>query len=73
MAEPLGKIDRITMVNTGGDDGVGVSKMTGEIAKVITQVPPVVESLTGVNMAGLVQKLRGEKRPGRQVRTRGRC
>lgn len=61
VAEPLGKIDRITMVNTGGDDGVGVSKMTGEIAKVITQVPPVVESLTGVNMAGLVQKLRGEK------------
>lgn len=63
VAEPLGKIDRITMVNTGGDDGVGVSKMTGEIAKVITQVPPVVESLTGVNMAGLVQKLRGEKTP----------
>jgi flotillin len=63
VAEPLGKIDRITMVNTGGDDGVGVSKMTGEIAKVITQVPPVVESLTGVNMAGLVQKLRGEKPP----------
>ena len=62
VAEPLGKIDRITLINSGGEDsGIGVSKVTAEVAKVISQVPPVVESLTGVNVAGLVEKLRGDK------------
>ncbi len=65
VAEPLGKIDRITLINSGGEDGgIGVSKLTAEVAKVISQVPPVVESLTGVNVSGLVDKLRTDKTPG---------
>lgn len=59
IAEPLSRIDRITLVNTGGgEDGGGVSRITGEVAKVIAQVPPVVESLTGVAMGSLMDKLR---------------
>ena len=46
------------MVNTGGNGDVGVSKMTGEVAKVIAQVPPVVESLTGLNVEDLLKGLR---------------
>ena len=57
IAEPLSKIDRITMVNTGGGD-VGVSRITGEVAKVIAQVPPVVESLSGFKMDELMGKIR---------------
>ncbi|MGH9392248.1 MAG: flotillin domain-containing protein, partial [Vicinamibacteria bacterium] len=57
IAEPLSKIDRITLVNTGNGDS-GVARVTGEIAKVITQVPPVIESLTGLNMEKLFDKLR---------------
>jgi flotillin len=57
IAEPLSKIDRITLVNTGNGDS-GVSRVTNEIAKVITQVPPVVESLTGLNMEKLFDHLR---------------
>lgn len=65
VAEPLGKIDRITLINSGGEEGgIGVSKVTSEVAKVISQVPPVVESLTGVNVAGLVDKLRTDKTAG---------
>ena len=46
------------MVNTGnGLDGNGVSKVTNEIAKVIAQVPPVVESLTGLKVDDLVKGL----------------
>jgi flotillin len=64
VAEPLSRIDRITLVSTGGE-AVGVSKMTGEVAKVIAQVPPVVESLTGMNFAEMLGKLRpaGEAPP----------
>jgi flotillin len=57
IAEPLSKIDRITLVNTGNNDS-GVSRVTSEIAKVITQVPPVVESLTGLQMEKLFDRLR---------------
>lgn len=60
VAEPLSRIDRITLVNTGsGEGGDGVSRITGEVAKVIAQVPPVVESLTGFKMGELMGKLRG--------------
>jgi flotillin len=57
IAEPLSKIDRITLVNTGNNDS-GVSRVTSEIAKVITQVPPGVESLTGLQMEKLFDRLR---------------
>ncbi len=59
VAEPLSKVDRITMVNTGGNGEVGVSRITGEVAKVIAQVPPVLESLTGLRVDQLVERLRG--------------
>ncbi len=44
------------MVGTGnGADGV--SKITNEVAKVIAQVPPVVESLTGLRLDDLLARL----------------
>jgi flotillin len=58
VAEPLSRIDRITMVNTGGGQDSGVSRITGEVAKVIAQMPPVVESLTGVKIGHLVDAMR---------------
>jgi flotillin len=58
VAEPLSKIDRITMINTGQNGDIGVSKITAEVAKVIAQVPPVVESLTGLKVDQLLEKLR---------------
>jgi len=62
IAEPLSKIDRITLVNTGNGDS-GISRVTNEIAKVITQVPPVIESLTGLNMEKLFDRLRESPPP----------
>jgi flotillin len=65
VAEPLSKIDRITLVNTGGGangaGGDGISRITGEVAKVIAQVPPVVESLTGLKIGELFAKVRGSE------------
>jgi flotillin len=58
VAEPLARIDRITLVNTGNGDGGGVSKITSEVAKIIAQVPPVIESLTGLKLDEVLSKLR---------------
>jgi flotillin len=66
VAEPLSKIDRITLVNTGNSDA-GVAKLTAEVAKVITQVPPVLESLTGLKLDELFEKLRLSQGPEGQL------
>ncbi|MEA2692023.1 MAG: flotillin, partial [Acidobacteriota bacterium] len=63
VAEPLSKIDRITLVNTGGGNGAGgdgLSRITGEVAKVIAQVPPIVESLSGMKLADLFDQVRAQ-------------
>jgi flotillin len=57
VAEPLARIDKITMINTGGNGEVGISKVTGEVAKVVAQVPAVLESLTGLKIDQLMQRL----------------
>jgi len=61
IAAPLAKTERIVMVNTGGDGagGVGASRITGDIASVIAQLPPVLESLSGVDISKLLQSVPG--------------
>ncbi len=59
VAQPLAQTDRIVMVNMGGDTqgGLGASRLTGEVANIITQLPPVVEALSGVDFQELLTKL----------------
>jgi flotillin len=60
IAEPLTKVDRITMVSTGNGE-TGLARITSEVAKVIAQVPPVVESLTGMKLDELMNKVRSRE------------
>jgi flotillin len=57
IAEPLSRVDRITVVSTDGGAGTGASKVTGDIAKVAAQVPALLESLAGVSLADLMRGL----------------
>ena len=54
VAEPLSRVDKIVMV---GDGASGVSKLTGQVAQIIAQLPTVVESLSGVDMKKVFEKL----------------
>jgi len=57
VSEPLSKVDRITVVNTGGDDSkLGVSKVTGEVTNVLAQLPALVEGLSGIDVKELLNK-----------------
>jgi len=53
VTEPLSKTDRITLISTGGD-GTGASKLTGDVAKIMAELPAIVESLSGVDLHKLV-------------------
>lgn len=58
MAEPLSKVDRITLISTGGE-GAGAEKLVSDLAKVIATAPALVESLTGMKIADLMQTVPG--------------
>ncbi len=60
VSEPLNKIDKIVMV--GGDGASGVSKITEQVAQVLAQLPTVVESLSGIDLKKLMEKLPGQKK-----------
>lgn len=55
-AEPLNKVDKITVVSTGGDGGgTGVNRVTSDVSTLVAQVPALVESLTGIRIQDLLQ------------------
>ena len=55
VSEPLSKVDKIVMVG----DADGASKLTGQVASVLAQLPAVVESLTGLKLEEVLK--RGKK------------
>jgi flotillin len=65
LADPLTKVDRITVVSTGNGDSAGVNKITGDITKMAAQVPALFETLSGMTIEELLSKVRiiGDKAP----------
>jgi len=59
LTAPLSKVERIVLVNTGGGDGTGLTKLTGDMTQIIAQVPPVLEALTGLKFDELVKRVPG--------------
>jgi flotillin len=65
LAEPLGKIDKVTIVSTGNGNSAGAHKLTGDITTIAAQVPALFEALSGMQMSELLGKVRaiGDKAP----------
>jgi flotillin len=60
IAEPLSRIDKITLIGSG-DGKLGTTQITGQVTDIIAQLPEVVKSLTGVDLAKYLRdKLSGE-------------
>ena len=58
LASPLANVDKITIVSTGNGDAAGMSKITGDIAKMAAQVPALFETLSGMDVRELLGKVR---------------
>jgi flotillin len=61
MSEPLSKVDKITIVSTGGDEQTGVNKITGDMTKIAAQVPALFEALSGMKMSELMSNVKAMK------------
>ncbi len=57
ISEPLAKTEKIVIINSGGGPGGGASKLTGDVTQIISQLPPVLESLTGVKFERLLEQV----------------
>lgn len=49
VAAPLSQAKKITMVSSGPGD-IGAAKLTGEVLQIVTKVPDMVKSMTGVDI-----------------------
>ena len=59
ISEPLSKTERMVIINSGNGVGGGASKLTGDITQIVAQLPPVIESLTGIKFEKLLEQVPG--------------
>jgi flotillin len=57
VSEPLAKTEKIVIINSGNGAGGGASKLTGDVTQIMSQLPPVIESLTGIKFEKLIEQV----------------
>jgi flotillin len=57
VSEPLAKTEKIVIINSGSGVGGGASKITGDVTQIMSQLPPVIESLTGIKFEKLIEQV----------------
>lgn len=63
IAQPLAQVDKITVISQDGASA-GVNKITGDIAKMIAQVPELTKTLTGMDVTEALNGFLGRTRAG---------
>ena len=62
ISEPLSKMEKMVIINSGNGPGGGASKLTGDVTTIISQLPPVLEALTGVKFEKLLEQVTALKK-----------
>jgi flotillin len=59
LAEPLSKVDKVTIVSTGdgANGGLGTSRLTSDIMNMAAQVPALFELLSGTRVGDLMNRI----------------
>jgi len=58
IAQPLAKTEKIVIVNSGSEGaGSGVSKITQDVGRILSQMPEVVNALTGIDLVEALKSL----------------
>jgi flotillin len=57
VASPLANVDRIVVIGDGNGPGAGAHRLTGDVSVALSQVPEIIEALTGVDIIGSIQSL----------------
>jgi flotillin len=57
ISEPLSRTEKMVIINSGNGAGGGASKVTGDVMQIMSQLPPIIESLTGVKFERLLEQV----------------
>src|SRR5689334_14735085 len=57
ISEPLSRTEKMVIINSGNGVGGGASKLTGDVTQIVAQLPPVIESLTGIKFEKLLEQV----------------
>lgn len=57
ISAPLAKTEKMVIINAGSGPGGGASKLTGDVTTILSQLPPVLEALTGVKLEKLIEQV----------------
>ena len=60
VSEPLSRTEKIVMIG-GNGSGPGASKISGEVSRVVAELPEMVEALTGLKLEDLLKRVRSVK------------
>ena len=58
VSEPLSRTDKIVMIG-GNGSGPGASKISGDVAKIVAELPEMLEALTGVKLEEILKRVPG--------------
>jgi len=59
ISEPLARTEKMVIINSGSGVGGGASKLTGDVTQIVAQLPPIIESLTGIKLEKLIEQVPG--------------
>jgi flotillin len=71
ISEPLSKTEKMVIINSGNGPGGGASKFTGDMTQILAQLPPVIESLTGIKFEKLLEQVPALKKAMAKDETEG--
>lgn len=57
ISAPLAKTEKMIIINGGSGPGGGASKLTSDVTTILSQLPPVLEALTGVKLEKLMEQV----------------
>jgi len=59
ISEPLSKTEKIVVIDSGNGQSGGASKVTGYVTDILAKLPETVQSLTGVDLTKILERLAG--------------
>jgi len=54
IAEPIKAIDKVTIVDAGGGQGDGVNRLSGNVTKLMAQLPEMLKDVSGLDMNKMI-------------------
>jgi flotillin len=57
ISEPLSRTEKIVIIGGGDGGAAGAHRVTQDVSQIISQLPPVIESLTGVKLEKLLERI----------------